>query len=46
MRGFVGGFLRISPVKAVLMSDMLRSSFLNAMVNGLQKQGKGWITEM
>jgi ferredoxin len=46
MRGFVGGFLRLSPVKAVLMSDMLRSSFLNAMANGLQKQGKGWITEM
>jgi ferredoxin len=46
MRGFVGGFLRLSPVKAALMSDLLRSSFLNAMANGLQKQGKGWITEM
>ncbi len=31
MRGFVGGFLRLPPVKASLMSDMLRSSFLNAM---------------
>lgn len=46
MRGFVGGFLRLPPVKATLMSDMFRSSFLNAMTNGLQKQGKGWITEM
>jgi ferredoxin len=46
MRGFVGGFLRLPPVKATLMSDMFRSSFLNAMANGLQKQGKGWITEM
>ena len=46
MRGFVGGFLRLPPVKAALMSDMLRSSFLNAMANGVRKQGKGWITEM
>ena len=46
MRGFVGGFLRLPPVKAALMSDTLRSSFLNAMTNGLKKQGKGWITEM
>jgi ferredoxin len=46
MRGFVGGFLRLPPVKAALMSDMLRSSFLNAMTNGIQKQGKKWVTEM
>ncbi len=46
MRGFVGGFLRLPPVKAALMSEVLRSSFLNAMANGLEKQGKGWITEM
>jgi ferredoxin len=46
MRGFVGGFLRLPPVKASLMSDMLRSSFLNAMTKGLQKQGKGWVTEI
>jgi ferredoxin len=46
MRGFVGGFLRLPPVKATLMSDMFRSSFLNVMANGLQKQGKGWITKM
>ena len=46
MRGFVGGFLRLPPVKAALMSDILRSSFLKAMAGGVQKQGKKWITEM
>jgi len=46
MRGFVGGFLRLPPVKATLMSDMFRSSFLNTMANGVRKQGKGWITEL
>jgi ferredoxin len=46
MRGFVGGFLRLPPVKAALMSDTLRSSFLNAMTNGIRKQGKEWLAEM
>jgi ferredoxin len=46
MRGFIGGFLRLPPVKAALMSDMLRSSFLSAMTNGIRKQGKEWITEL
>ncbi len=46
MRGFVGGFLRLSPVKAALMSDTLRSSFLNAMINGVRKQGKEWATDL
>jgi ferredoxin len=43
MRAFVGGFLRLPPVKATLMSDTFRSSFLNAMANGVRKQGKEWI---
>ncbi len=34
MRGFVGGFLRLSPVKKALMSDTLRSRFLSAMQEG------------
>jgi ferredoxin len=46
MRGFIGGFLRLPPVKAALMSDTLRSSFLNAMINGVRKQGKEWVTEL
>jgi len=40
MRGFVGGFLRLPPVKAALMSDMLRSSFLNAMASK-RTRGRG-----
>jgi ferredoxin len=46
MRGILGGFLRLSPVKKSLMSDMLRSSFLSAMKIGTAMQGKGWLTEM
>jgi Pyruvate/2-oxoacid:ferredoxin oxidoreductase delta subunit len=34
MRGFVGAFLRIPPVKKSLMSDTLRSSFLDFMRKG------------
>ena len=38
MRGFIGGFLRISPVKQALMSDLLRSRFLSVMKAGAQKK--------
>jgi Pyruvate/2-oxoacid:ferredoxin oxidoreductase delta subunit len=34
MRGFVGGFLKLPPVKKTLMSDALRSSFLAMMKRG------------
>jgi Pyruvate/2-oxoacid:ferredoxin oxidoreductase delta subunit/predicted transcriptional regulator len=34
MRGFVGGFLKLPPVKKALMSDTLRSSFLATMKRG------------
>ncbi len=34
MRAFVGGFLRIPPVKRALMADNLRSSFLTFMQRG------------
>ncbi len=34
MRGFVGGFLKLPPVKRALMSDTLRSSFLGMMKKG------------
>lgn len=33
MRGLVGGFLKLSPVKKALMSDALRSRFLTAIRN-------------
>ena len=46
MRGVLGGFLRLSPVKKSLMSDILRSSFLSAMKIGTRMQGKGWLTEI
>jgi NAD-dependent dihydropyrimidine dehydrogenase PreA subunit len=34
MRGFVGGFLKLPPVKKALMSDSLRSRFLGALRKG------------
>jgi len=46
MRGFVGGFLRLSPVKRALMSDTLRSRFLDAMKKGIAMQGKGWTADL
>jgi ferredoxin len=46
MRGVLGGFLRLSPVKRALMSDTLRSSFLDAMKKAVRGQGKGWATEV
>jgi hypothetical protein len=46
MRGFVRGFLRLSPVKRALMSDALRSTFLAAMKKGAEAQGKGWMTSL
>ena len=46
MRAFVGGFLKLPPVKKALMSDRLRSKFLAAMKDGVQKQGKGWLLEL
>jgi len=46
MRAFVGGFLKLPPVKKALLSDKLRSGFLNAMKDGVRKQGKEWVLEM
>ncbi len=46
MRAFVGAFLRLPPVKKALLSDKMRSGFLNAMKDGVRKQGKEWILEM
>ncbi|MDX2442519.1 MAG: 4Fe-4S binding protein [Bacteroidales bacterium] len=46
MKGLIGGFLRLNPVKKALMSDSLRSSFLASMKKGAIMQGKGWLTEL
>lgn len=43
MKGFVGGFLRLTPVKKALMSEKLRSSFLDAMKRGTIKQNKEYL---
>ena len=46
MRGFLGGFLKLSSVKKALMSDLLRSLFLDSMKKGVQMQGRGWLTKI
>jgi NAD-dependent dihydropyrimidine dehydrogenase PreA subunit len=43
MKGLVGGFLRLPPVKKTLMSDKLRSRFLDAMKKGAEKQNKAFL---
>jgi len=44
-KGFVGGFLILPPVKRALMSETLRSSFLDAMKKGALKQNKSYLLE-
>jgi Fe-S-cluster-containing hydrogenase component 2 len=46
VRGIVGGFLWLPPVKRALMSDALRSRFLGAMKKGAAMQGKQRMTEV
>lgn len=46
IRGILGGFLRLSPVKRAIMSDRLRSSFFKLMEKGARMQGKEWLTEL
>jgi ferredoxin len=46
LRGLIGGFLRLPPVKRALMSDLLRSRFLATMKSGVRKQGKAWLLEI
>lgn len=46
MKGFIGGFLRLPPVKKILMIDTLRSKFLESMKKGAMRDGKGWLTEL
>jgi len=44
LRGFIGGFLRLTPVKQAIMSDMMRSKFLNVMKAGAQRKAKKSLT--
>ncbi|BBB91002.1 MAG TPA: 4Fe-4S binding protein [Methylomusa anaerophila] len=46
MRGILGGFLRLAPVKRGLMSDLLRSRFLAFLATGTKLQGKEWVTRL
>ena len=42
MRAFLGAFLGLPPVKKALLSDRMRSRFLDAMKDGARKRGKEW----
>jgi ferredoxin len=46
VRAILGAFLALSAVKKALMSDALRSRFLDAMKAGVRLQGKGELTNM
>ncbi|HDP79742.1 MAG TPA: 4Fe-4S dicluster domain-containing protein [Spirochaetes bacterium] len=46
MRGILGGFLGLSPVKKALMSDALRSRFLKLMEKGASALGKEWTVDL
>ena len=46
MKGLIGGFLKLSPVKKALMSEKLRSSFLYLMKKGAAKQNKEYLLEI
>ncbi len=46
LRGLLGGFLKLPPVKRALMSEVLRSTFLRLLKKGASLQGKGWLTEI
>ena len=46
LRALIGGFLRLSPVKQGLMSENMRSRFLDFIRNQAIKQGKKALTEI
>jgi ferredoxin len=46
LRGFLGGVLRLPPVKKALLGDALRSRFLASMKAGVSRKGKEWVTRV
>jgi hypothetical protein len=46
MRAFLGGFLRIPPVKQALTSKALRSRFLSSMRRAAIRKGKANLLEV
>jgi len=43
IKGIIGGFMKLSPVKKTLMSEHLRSSFLDAMKKGAARRNRGFL---
>lgn len=46
MRGILGAFLKLPPVKQVLMKDAFRSRFLALAAAGVKMQGRGWVCDV
>jgi hypothetical protein len=46
LRGLLGAFLNLPPVKKTLMSNLLRSTFLELLKKGSSQLGKGWMKEV
>ena len=46
MRAFLGGFLRLPPVKQALTSKLLRSRFLSGVRKSALRQGKASLIEL
>jgi hypothetical protein len=46
MRTFIGAFLRLTPVKRTLMSDLFRSAFLSSARGIAKIQGKDWMLDI
>jgi ferredoxin len=46
MRAFLGGFLRLPPVKQALLSEQLRSTFLSVAKSVIRFQGRGWLLDI
>ncbi len=46
MRGFIGGFLGLPPVKKTLMSNLFRSRFLSLLAAGTGLQGNKFLTKL
>lgn len=46
LRGLVGGFLKLPPVKKHLLSEKVRSKFFSSIKENMVKEGKEWILEL
>ena len=46
MRIFIGAFLKLTPVRRALMSNIFRSAFLSSARGIARMQGKGWMLDI